>query len=301
MKCNESQPACNWLSWIPQTEKSPLSSNEKSKETKPKGKFVGYKHGGFFFFIAQTQYIRAFTKRSSFIHFPCFSSLLSFLFKLKWIFKYFRVFVCECSWHKRKKKRRRRARFDDVSSLMGHWFLLTRILFSLFSIFHVSPSSEFDWKMREKNRKNKRIKEKTRRDREVYRARARHGAIEDEKEKKTKMDWVFSLFSVTDVPLLFRSAKCLSHYTPILSLSLFFSSLWHLILLYPWLQDSVVLWLLLHNYHVHQYTASSIAYQLKWPAVYQKASLFLSRVSNWQSGVAERVCTFVYVERAQQI
>ena len=105
------------------------------------------------------------------------------------------------------------------------------------------------------------------------------------------MDWVFSLFSVTDVPLLFRSAKCLSHYTPILSLSLFFSSLWHLILLYPWLQDSVVLWLLLHNYHVHQYTASSIAYQLKWPAVYQKASLFLSRVSNWQSGVDERVCT----------
>ena len=165
MKCNESQPACNWLSWIPQTEKSPLSSNEKSKETKPKGKFVGscYKHGGFFFFfIAQTQYIRAITKRSSFIHFPCFSSLLSFLFKLKWIFKYFRVFVCECSWHKRKKKRRRRTRFDDVSSLMGHWFLLTRILFSLFSIFHVSPSSEFNWKMREKNRKNKRIKEKTR-------------------------------------------------------------------------------------------------------------------------------------------
>lgn len=145
--------------------------------------------------------------------------------------------------------------------------------------------------MREKNRKNKRIKEKTRRDREVHRARARHGAIEDEKEKKTKMDWVFSLFSVTDVPLLFRSAKCLSYYTPILSLSLFFSSLWHLILLYPWLQNSVVLWLLLHNYHVHQYTASSIAYQLKWPAVYQKASLFLSRVSNWQSGVAERVCT----------
>ena len=104
--------------------------------------------------IYQTQFFHSFSL-FFLLFFPFFSSWNEF-------FKYFRVFVCECSWHKRKKKRKRRARFDDLSSLMGHWFLLTRILFSLFSIFHVSPSSEFDWKMREKNRKNKRIKEKTR-------------------------------------------------------------------------------------------------------------------------------------------
>lgn len=120
VKCNESRPACNWPSWIPQTEKSPLSSNEKSKETKPKGKFVGscYKHGGFFFFIAQTQYIRAFTKRSSFIHFPCFffSSFLSFQVEMN--FSSIFVYLC-VSVH---GIRRRRIGEELVSMMCRVWW-----------------------------------------------------------------------------------------------------------------------------------------------------------------------------------
>ncbi len=207
--------------------KNSLHHQIKKKRRKSKGKFfIGscYKHGGFFFSsIAPTQYVRAFTARSIFIRFPCFSLLPSFLSRLKWISQYFRVLrVWGCSWKKIQEKEEE----EEEESLFRWCVESDGALISP----HQGLSPDFGVWLKDEGKKNKRIREKTRTEREVHphRARARHGGIEDEKEKKTKMDRVFSLFSVTDVPLLCRSAKCLSHYTPILSM--FFSSLWNLIL-----------------------------------------------------------------------
>ena len=100
----------------------------------------------------------------------------------------------------------RRTRLGDVSSLMGHWFLLTR----------VSPYSEFDWKMREKNKRNKR--EKTQR----FIGRAR-GRIKRGKRKKDEDGLAFfPLFGYWLTFFFSFGRQNVFHYTPILFL--FFSS-----------------------------------------------------------------------------
>lgn len=176
--CNGFRPASNWPSWIPQTEKQ-NSLHHQIKRKRKKSKRGNFSSD----LVTNTagsssspplhrlnRYVHLLHAAFSFVFPICsFSLLPSFLFRLKWISQYFRVLVCEGVHERRFKKkkkrtRRRRACFGDVSSLMGHWFFLTGVPLS-----RIRSLTE---RWGEKESKNQRIKEKTRTEREVHRARA---------------------------------------------------------------------------------------------------------------------------------
>jgi hypothetical protein len=127
----------------------------------------------------------------------------------------FPVFSCTCVWGCSWKKIQKEEEEKEEEESLFRWCVESDGALISPHQGPTLPSSEFDWKMRGKRiKESKNKRENTDRARGSSGARGRHGGIEDEKEKKTKMDRVFSLFSVPDVPLLCRSAKCLSHYNP---------------------------------------------------------------------------------------
>lgn len=150
-------------------------------------------------------------------HFHSFSlfffsspSFLSFQVEMN-----FPVFSCTCVWGCSWKKIQKEEEENEEEESLFRWCVESDGALISPHRGPTLPNSEFDWKMRGKRiKESKNKRENTDRARGSSGARGRHGGIEDEKEKKTKMDRLFSLFSVPDVPLLCRSAKCLSHYNP---------------------------------------------------------------------------------------